>query len=490
MNDWRTIDESPASEAILLRGIPVTGPKAYERIRNRGGWFHLAAIAATLWRVTSWSASLLAHLVLMIVLVGILFAKKPPGEMLLEVSLYKGNRGEEGKALTPAKADAAPQAEPTRRPEREAERKTEASKEAAEEPPEEPAPADGEKKNEETARDDGRAEKNPDSIGKGEGSADRPKNSSDPSKMIEADPTRATRSARAGDLEKLRRGGDRQIVVVAGCYDHVERVLGALDVPHTRIERSQLGRYDLSQCLALLINCDSTYAQGMSWTGDPAKYREQSAQAAKRIEEAKAKLEKARKANDARAVRSLEAELNLLQRSKSTYDRMAEDLAGSAALPENVKKFVEKGGYLFTSDWGLTLLAKIYPSFVGVGGSYGGTVVKIAPTKRGAESPLLESVFVKPAKPRDTTTSRELKWDIDGGSYLISVKSDRVTTLVESSQIPGPRAVAVVFTPSEKGGRVLHVLSHFGKQQDRYGEFALQNLLLNFLLERVLKQGP
>jgi len=33
------------------------------------------------------------------------------------------------------------------------------------------------------------------------------------------------------------------------------------------------------------------------------------------------------------------------------------------------------------------------------------------------------------------------------------------------------------------GGRVLHVMSHFGKQQLESDEFVLQNLILNFLLE-------
>ena len=33
------------------------------------------------------------------------------------------------------------------------------------------------------------------------------------------------------------------------------------------------------------------------------------------------------------------------------------------------------------------------------------------------------------------------------------------------------------------GGRVLYVLSHFGKQKSEDDEYTLQNLLLNFLIE-------
>ncbi len=48
----------------------------------------------------------------------------------------------------------------------------------------------------------------------------------------------------------------------------------------------------------------------------------------------------------------------------------------------------------------------------------------------------------------------------------------------------GSRAVALTFRPRGKaGGAVLHVLSHFGKQKTQDDEFALQNLLLNFILE-------
>ena len=47
----------------------------------------------------------------------------------------------------------------------------------------------------------------------------------------------------------------------------------------------------------------------------------------------------------------------------------------------------------------------------------------------------------------------------------------------------------IVATGSEKrssyqgGGRVLHVMSHFGKQKSKVDEFALQNLILNFIME-------
>ena len=39
------------------------------------------------------------------------------------------------------------------------------------------------------------------------------------------------------------------------------------------------------------------------------------------------------------------------------------------------------------------------------------------------------------------------------------------------------------------GGRVLYVLSHFGKQAATSDEYALQNLLINFLVEASERRG-
>ena len=39
------------------------------------------------------------------------------------------------------------------------------------------------------------------------------------------------------------------------------------------------------------------------------------------------------------------------------------------------------------------------------------------------------------------------------------------------------------------GGRVLYVLSHFGKQESNEDEYALQNLLINFLVEAADRRG-
>lgn len=189
-------------------------------------------------------------------------------------------------------------------------------------------------------------------------------------------------------------------------------------------------------------------------------------------------------------VRELQIELSMLRQSRQYWDRMVESRENAVAAIDGIRRFVERGGYVFTSDWGLTLLEKAFPDFVAFGGTVGPSDVKIAPKSIREEARLLEDVFVKPVKPGSTVTEPDLRWEIDSGSYLVRIKSNRVRVVVDSPQLSNYHSVAVVFAPTDTSGRVLHVLSHFAKQGDNYGEYALQNLLLNFILERVEKKVP
>jgi hypothetical protein len=56
----------------------------------------------------------------------------------------------------------------------------------------------------------------------------------------------------AAALESVRAS---DLVVVEGCYDHVERVLGALDMPFTQLPSGQLGAARLRPEQLLVINC-------------------------------------------------------------------------------------------------------------------------------------------------------------------------------------------------------------------------------------------
>jgi hypothetical protein len=57
------------------------------------------------------------------------------------------------------------------------------------------------------------------------------------------------------DAEALAAVEASDIVVVGGCYDHVERVLDAFEMPYTPLAGSQLGQVNLTPEQLLVVNC-------------------------------------------------------------------------------------------------------------------------------------------------------------------------------------------------------------------------------------------
>jgi len=58
-----------------------------------------------------------------------------------------------------------------------------------------------------------------------------------------------------GLLDHLRDGNPRDIVVVSGTYDHVEKLLDTIKVPYTAIDSSQIASYNGGR--VMLVNCKS-----------------------------------------------------------------------------------------------------------------------------------------------------------------------------------------------------------------------------------------
>ena len=78
----------------------------------------------------------------------------------------------------------------------------------------------------------------------------------------------------------------------------------------------------------------------------------------------------------------------------------------------------------------------------------------------------------------------EHRWKIDKESPALDIQSKKVQVLIDSQDLEavcGEGAVAVTFPV--KRGRVVHVLSHFGKQSSSDNEATIENLLVNFLLQ-------
>jgi hypothetical protein len=297
---------------------------------------------------------------------------------------------------------------------------------------------------------------------------------------IEKDPTAAIRRRRAGTLTTLREGSQRDIVVVTGQYDHIQDVLDRLEIPYSLLDPEQLPKYDLKNCKVLCINCNGTYAQGLFRLTNTSSIQKEidsleakEAALRKRISETKEKRQ------------VFEKGLELLKVT-STLSDLRVQLAittGAVDLVESVRKFVESGGYVFSSDWGITILERCFPGTIKNGGTIGPRTVSLRP-RPGVKSPLLDEVFY--TGPKNTTvTSKKLLWEIDSGSYAVKVEKPTVEVLAEAPELPKNNAIAVVFGPEKGTGRVLHVLSHFDRQATKQGDYALQNLMLNFLTERV-----
>ena len=126
--------------------------------------------------------------------------------------------------------------------------------------------------------------------------------------------------------------------------------------------------------------------------------------------------------------------------------------------------------------------------------------------------PTAESMMGQPSGETKSVKPGELsldsEWQIDNQSPNIKIDNKQdVVILIISPQLAkmykDEGAVAVTFrvvdpairTTGGKdsnylpGGRVLHVMSHFGHQRSKVSEFALQNLLVNFL-EELAKNKP
>lgn len=169
-----------------------------------------------------------------------------------------------------------------------------------------------------------------------------------------------------------------------------------------------------------------------------------------------------------------------------------------------VKEFVTQGGYLFTSDWELkNTLEKAFPEVVKFKGESPrdpkeGIEISIRPNRDNAMHPYLRDVF-----PLGTWENTSFKWKLDSRSHF-AADNPNIVSLVEGDMTGHDKVPSnvVCFTfayppgsgrqasgggdkKKRSGGQVLQVSSHFKNQRDKGGDgFALQKLLLNFIVER------
>ena len=124
----------------------------------------------------------------------------------------------------------------------------------------------------------------------------------------------------------------------------------------------------------------------------------------------------------------------------------------------NLRNFVEKGGFLFTTDWALKHV--IEPGFPGTlrynGKATGDEVVRVEIDAK--EDPFLKSLIGEGDDPQ---------WWIEGSSYPIEILDpNNVEVLVRSKEVKEKYGESPVFTSFNYGkGKVYHMISHFYLQR-------------------------
>jgi hypothetical protein len=157
--------------------------------------------------------------------------------------------------------------------------------------------------------------------------------------------------------------------------------------------------------------------------------------------------------------------------------------AFKGADAKSLASFVERGGYLFTSDWGISEeIAPALPGFIAAGPQMPEEPfdVRIAPARGAEKHPYLRDVF-----PENPYARARMKWKIDNSAFAIKM-TPKATALVESAELGSKYGAPVVAATFRYGqGAVLHVMGHFKMQRDESGDgFALQQLLINFIVEK------
>jgi hypothetical protein len=157
----------------------------------------------------------------------------------------------------------------------------------------------------------------------------------------------------------------------------------------------------------------------------------------------------------------------------------------SLGTVERLRRFVEQGGYLLTTDWGIeNVLRRAFPEY-------------LKPIQKGGRNVITpnEVISIK-AVPRakrhfllsGTTLADGAKWWLEESSYPFEIlKPDEVELLIESEDLEekyGTRAVAATFRYGK--GRVFHMLGHFyQKEGNLKGTFSTQRLTANFLIAAI-----
>lgn len=251
------------------------------------------------------------------------------------------------------------------------------------------------------------------------------------------------RRTRVTDYEELKRGRKEEVLVIEGGADNVEDVLFRIGISYQSVswEKIQSGEdLEFKRFMAVFVNCG---------TGDwPPRQ----------------------------------------------VDR--------------IRDYVNNGGYLFVTDQAILQVIKhAFPGYIIFGkGTFADLTVDIYPCKGTTGSPFLRGVEILPLRAKPMPVQRNaLKWKICSEAPVLVYDPNKVIPLIESPDIKKRSpVVAIAFSPGADpdlskdsvirsgvyeelnamgGGKVICVISHFKLQRQGEDGFALQNLLINFLIE-------
>ena len=166
------------------------------------------------------------------------------------------------------------------------------------------------------------------------------------------------------------------------------------------------------------------------------------------------------------------------------------DAGNRTIVTEKIRRFVEAGGYLWTTDWALRdVVAAAFPGRLTAGEDKLHTlpelIVDVGPVAESASDPLLEGVI--PAGP--------CRWWLEAAAAEVRVvDATKVTILLEAPMLANAahrksKVIAATFAAGR--GRVLHVMGHAWQEKtDLDGTVGMQRLALNFVRQRVERDDP
>ncbi|MCK4909578.1 MAG: hypothetical protein KAS70_06735 [Planctomycetes bacterium] len=313
-----------------------------------------------------------------------------------------------------------------------------------------------------------------------------------------------SRSVSYVDLKKIP--PDKIIVVTGDCprcsenkktkvshdFDRIQKVLAEMQIPHTTVPKNDFNRnsYKLDDKIMILFNCNFFKRHCACPTCETG---------------------------------SKSAERTFQCVGCEEHDHYENILSNEAI--KKIQDYVSRGGYIFTEDWVIEeVLERAFRGIIRHSKYHPASNVTILPSRGGSTHPYLKGVFERPASQVNNKSGAgatqavklalkvgEGKWKIDEDSPDIVVQNPKLVEvlmvapeLVDKKTAGANGVVAVTFSYDQgrrmvstgrgkkvnSGGRVLHVLSHFGKQDVNDDELALQNLLLNFLIEAGRSGGP